>query len=70
MKNTAEKEKRMRLLLLSLGALSVGCAVLTAVLVLLGKEHRMFVPAALASALVVSAVAVALSRMQEEAKAE
>lgn len=70
MKNTAEKEKRMRLLLLALGALSVGCAVLTAVLVLLGKEHRMFVPAALASALVVSAVAVALSRMQEEAKAE
>lgn len=63
MRNTAEAKLR----LLALGALSVGCVILTAVAVLLGRESRLLTAAALAASMIVNAIAVALSRMQREA---
>ena len=66
MKNTAERGKRTRMLLLALGALSVGCVILTAVCILLGGERRYVLPLALAVSVIVNAIAVALSRMQEK----
>ena len=66
MKNTAE-EKRLRRLLISLGGLSAGCAVLTAAAALLGRENRLLIAAALAASMIVNAIAVTLSRMQREA---
>lgn len=64
MRNTAEEKIRR---LLSLGALSVGCVLLAAVAVLLGRENRILIAAALAASIIVNAIAVALSRMQREA---
>ena len=65
MRNTAE-EKIRRLRLLALGALSVGCVILAAVAVLLGRVNRLLIAAALAASMIVNAIAVALSRMQRE----
>lgn len=66
MKNTAE-EKRLRRLLIALGGLSAGCAIVTAVAALLGRENRLLIAAALAASMIVNAIAVTLSRMQREA---
>ena len=63
MKSIAE-EKIRRIRLLALGALSVCCVILAAVAVLLGREYRLLIAAALAAS--VNAIAVALSRMQRE----
>lgn len=65
MKNTAERAKRTRILLLALGALSAGCVILTAVCILLSGERRHILPLALAASVIVNAIAVALSRMQQ-----
>ena len=66
MKNTAEHGKKTRMLLLALGALSVGCVILTAVCILLGGERQYVLPLALTASVIVNAIAVALSRMQEK----
>ena len=42
-------------------------ALLAAVAVLLGRENRILIAAALAASIIVNAIAVALSRMQREA---
>ena len=42
-------------------------ALLAAVAVLLGRENRILIAAALAASIIVTAIAVALSRMQREA---
>ena len=42
-------------------------ALLAAVAVLLGRENRVLIAAALAASIIVNAIAVALSRMQREA---
>ncbi len=65
MKSIAE-EKIRRIRLLALGALSVCCVILAAVAVLLGREYRLLIAAALAASMIVNAIAVALSRMQRE----
>ena len=49
------------------GVLSVGCVLLAAVAVLLGRENRILIAAALAALIIVNAIAVALSQMQREA---
>ena len=43
------------------------CSLLAAVAVLLGRENRILIAAALAASIIVNAIAVALSRMQREA---
>lgn len=70
MKTTAEqnKQKRTRLLLLALGAVCIGCVLMIAAAVLAGWNYKALLPLALVSSIVVNAIAVALSRFQEEAE--
>lgn len=70
MKITAEtqKQKRTRLVLLALGAVCAGCVIMIAAAVLAGRNYKALIPLALVSSIVVNAIAVALSRMQEEAE--
>lgn len=67
MKSTAEKqETRLRLRLLALGALGVGCVVLAAVVILIRRQQRLLIPLALLSSMLVNIIAVLLSRMQQK----
>ena len=70
MKTTAEQNRqaRTRLLLLALGAVGVGCVIMLTAAVLAGSEYKALVPLALVSSIVVNVIAVALSRLQEEAE--
>lgn len=70
MKTTVEssKQKRTRLVLLALGAVCVGCVLMIAAAVLAGRNYKALLPLALVSSIVVNAIAVALSRFQEEAE--
>ena len=70
MKTTADRDstKRTRVLLLALGAVCVGCVLMIAAAVLAGRNYKALVPLALVSSIVVNAIAVALSRFQEEAE--